>query len=166
MNKSVGTSYLEGWKKIFVYKGNTTRKDFWSFVLVNLFIILLVAVSSLLWLISVDEMGLVWVFFVLVPLYWGSLFLIIPLLSLGCRRMHDIGKSGWWFGGFVCFNIFVIPLVLTLVSHVTEKWGSEESGNVIIYIIYGVLTVVSFISPVWLCCKPTKLNTRPHLLMC
>ena len=21
---------------------------------------------------------------------------IIPMFSVGCRRMHDIGKSGWW----------------------------------------------------------------------
>jgi len=68
MNKNVGTSYLDGWKKTFVYKGNTTRKDFWSFVLVNLFIIFLVALGSFIWLMSVGTMAMVWIFLYL-PLY-------------------------------------------------------------------------------------------------
>ena len=25
-----------------------------------------------------------------------SLAVLMPLLAAGCRRLHDIGKSGWW----------------------------------------------------------------------
>lgn len=25
-----------------------------------------------------------------------SLALVVPGLAVGCRRLHDIGKSGWW----------------------------------------------------------------------
>ena len=28
--------------------------------------------------------------------YLASLVLLIPTLSVTCRRLHDIGKSGWW----------------------------------------------------------------------
>ena len=159
MNKSIVACYFDGWKKCFTYKGHATRKEFWSFVFVNLVIILAVAVGSLLWLMSAGAaMGMVWVFFVLFPLYAISFFLIIPLLSLGCRRMHDIGKSGWWFGGFVLLNMAVTPVVTTLVTHVMDKWLSTEASSAIFTIIYVTFTAISFIVPVWLCCKPTKIK--------
>ena len=158
MNKNVGTSYLDGWKKTFVYKGNATRKDFWSFVLVNLFIIFLVALGSFIWLMSVGTMAMVWIFFVLAPLYTVCLFLLIPLLSLGCRRMHDIGKSGWWFGGFVLFNVFGMPAVSALIGSIVNKWLSAEPGSIVFTIIYVSLSAVTFVIPVWLCCKPTKIK--------
>jgi uncharacterized membrane protein YhaH (DUF805 family) len=25
-----------------------------------------------------------------------SLALLLPLLAVGCRRLHDTNKSGWW----------------------------------------------------------------------
>ncbi|MEJ5072131.1 DUF805 domain-containing protein [Enterobacter ludwigii] len=158
MNKNVGTSYLDGWKKTFVYKGYATRKDFWSFVLVNLFIIFLVALGSFIWLMSVGTMAMVWIFFVLAPLYTVCLFLLIPLLSLGCRRMHDIEKSGWWFGGFVLFNVFGMPAVSALIGSIVNKWLPAESGSIVFTIIYVALSAVTFVIPVWLCCKPTKIK--------
>lgn len=159
MNKSIAACYFNGWKKCFTYKGNATRKEFWSFVFVNLVIIFAIAAGSLLWLMSAGAaMGMVWIFYVLAPLYWISLFLIIPLLSLGCRRMHDTGKSGWWFSGLLLFNVFGTPVVLTLVSCVTDKWLSTGASSAIFTIIYSIFTVISFIVPVWLCCKPTKIK--------
>ena len=36
-----------------------------------------------------------------------SLFFIIPLISASSRRLHDIGKSGWWY-----FTLQIIPIFL------------------------------------------------------
>lgn len=158
MNKSLAKSYLEGWRKTFVYKGKSTRKDFWSFVLINLFIIILVAAGSFFWLISFGTIGMVWIFFILCLLHIVWFFLLIPILSLGCRRMHDIEKSGWWFGGFTLFNVFGVPVFLALSGSILDKWLSVGTGKNVLIVIYIALSAVTFIIPIWLCCKPTKIK--------
>lgn len=37
-----------------------------------------------------------------------SLILLLPNLAIGARRLHDVGKSGWWW------LINLVPLVGTL----------------------------------------------------
>jgi uncharacterized membrane protein YhaH (DUF805 family) len=34
--------------------------------------------------------------------------MIVPLLAVGCRRMHDIGRSGWWFALCLIIPWFLI----------------------------------------------------------
>lgn len=62
-----------GWnsfKKYFCFEGRASRREFWSFQLV--------AVFSL----------------ILGPL--AVFVMVIPSLAVGVRRMHDIGRKGWW----------------------------------------------------------------------
>jgi len=64
--------------KYATFSGRASRPEFWWFFL---FQILLSIVASLFGdIIS----GLV------------SLALLLPALAVGARRLHDIGKSGWW----------------------------------------------------------------------
>ncbi|AVO40621.1 DUF805 domain-containing protein [Simplicispira suum] len=60
------------------FTGRAPRSEFWWFFL---FQILVVIVSSLL-----GEM----VYSVVV------LLLLLPALAVGTRRLHDVGRSGWW----------------------------------------------------------------------
>ena len=49
-----------------------------------------------------------------IPILVG-LVLLLPNLSSGCRRLHDIGKSGWWM--LIAFTIIgIIPLIIWLAS--------------------------------------------------
>ncbi|ECU9384865.1 TPA: DUF805 domain-containing protein [Salmonella enterica subsp. diarizonae serovar 61:l,v:z35] len=166
MSKSAGASYLKGWKKTFVYTGNATRKDFWSFILINTIVIFIIAGGTYLILVEViadhtsrGGMALVWSYFVFLPLCGiAPLILFFPILSLGIRRMHDIGRSGWWFGGFPLFGVFGMPVVGPFISRITDKWLSAETGSIVFTVIYAALGVVTCIIPVWLCCKPTKIK--------
>ncbi|MBY4887903.1 DUF805 domain-containing protein [Pantoea sp. DY-15] len=36
-------------------------------------------------------------------------------MSLGIRRMHDIGRSGWWFGFLFIGSVFFFPVSLFLL---------------------------------------------------
>jgi uncharacterized membrane protein YhaH (DUF805 family) len=68
-----------------VFRGRTTRRNFWFFYL---FTILLNIPTSIL-----DR-----ILFASHP-YVSNLtgiFLIIPSIAAGVRRMHDVGKRGWW----------------------------------------------------------------------
>jgi uncharacterized membrane protein YhaH (DUF805 family) len=73
--------------KYVEFKGRADRPEFWYFVLFQ------VVVLAVLGLVSQTLQGL------------GSLALFLPGLAVSVRRLHDIGKSGWWV------LIGLIPLV-------------------------------------------------------
>ena len=109
-------------KKYADFRGRASRPEFWWFVLFYYLVILLPVVP---W-IAIDAGSVnqapfgepasrtaVGVFGVLV----GAAFLalLIPYLAAGVRRLHDTGKSGWWwlislvpFGSIVLIVFFAI----------------------------------------------------------
>lgn len=91
-----GQAYLLGWKKGFNFSGMASRLEFWSFFLINLAI---VALPLAVWLLAMqyDYQFGVFIFFALPFSVILMLIMIVPVLAVGCRRMHDIGRSGWWF---------------------------------------------------------------------
>lgn len=52
-----------------------------------------------------------------------SLALLLPNLAISARRMHDIGKSGWW----ILINL--IPIVGTIIFIVWACQDSQMSDN-------------------------------------
>jgi uncharacterized membrane protein YhaH (DUF805 family) len=70
-------------KQYFDFQGVTGRNAFWMFVLFNF--IVSVVLSVVLSVVHLQGLA---------GLY--SLAVLLPSLGIGVRRMHDIGKSGWW----------------------------------------------------------------------
>ncbi|MDF7681056.1 DUF805 domain-containing protein [Enterobacteriaceae bacterium ESL0689] len=162
MSEGLWHCYWQGWRKTFVYQGSASRQEFWSFILGNLLVLLIIAAMSFCWLVLQSGMAMVWIFFILMPLSAiASLVLFLPILSLGIRRMHDIGYSGWWFGGIVLINLQIIPMVMAgvfyLLSQIIDGRVLNEIMNGI-SIILNILIVLSTIILIWLCCKPGKLK--------
>ncbi|MGW8169947.1 MAG: DUF805 domain-containing protein [Sulfurovaceae bacterium] len=62
------------------FDGRASRSEYWWFAL---FITLGGVVSSI-----VDDSGIFYMIF--------TLAILLPSLAVGARRLHDIGKSGWW----------------------------------------------------------------------
>ena len=65
------------------------------------------------------------IFFLLYYLF--ALAVIIPSLSVVIRRLHDIGKSGWWFLIIlipIIGPIWLIVLMCQPSSMGIIKWGS------------------------------------------
>ncbi len=82
-------AYLDALQRYFDFRGRTSRSGYWLFVLVNLAVAIVAFVlDNTLNLNSDSGVG---PFFVLV--YISHL---IPQLSALVRRLHDIGRSGWW----------------------------------------------------------------------
>ena len=105
--------YIEVIKKYAVFNGRARRKEYWMFVLVNFIIAIvlgiLVGIAT-----SMDRnshTSLAPLFNCISSLY--SLALLLPSLGVFVRRLHDIGKSGWWFFiGFIPLIGFIWLLVL------------------------------------------------------
>ncbi len=85
------------------FSGTATRKQYWLYIL--FYSVIAIAASCIDILLGIDfqlfgeSLGYGWLFTIV------SLALTIPSLAIGIRRLHDIGKSGWWF------LIVLIPLV-------------------------------------------------------
>lgn len=71
-------------KKYTQFSGRSGKAEFWYFILINFIISIVVAF-----------MGNAINFPILTSIY--SLIVLLPTLAVGSRRMHDIGKSGWFF---------------------------------------------------------------------
>lgn len=54
-----------------------------------------------------------------------SLALFIPGIAVGVRRMHDIGKSGW----FLLIPLYNIVLLCTDGEHGTNEYGPDPKGS-------------------------------------
>ncbi|WP_417515111.1 DUF805 domain-containing protein [Minwuia sp.] len=113
--------YLMAWKKFAVFSGRSRRKEYWMFVLINLIIsFILTFIDRMLGFGTIDPNG-VPTQPILSSIY--SLAILVPSIAVTVRRLHDIGKSGWWI------LIGLIPLIGMVVLIVFACFDSEEGDN-------------------------------------
>ena len=79
-------NYFTVLRKYIVFAGRASRKEFWMFVLVNLIISLIFSILTRIPILRV----IFWIVFILF-----SLAVLLPGITLGIRRLHDINLSGW-----------------------------------------------------------------------
>ncbi|MRJ11563.1 DUF805 domain-containing protein [Ornithobacterium rhinotracheale] len=97
--------YFKVLKNYANFEGRARRSEYWYFVLFSTIFALILSILDIL-LFSAFQMPMIlnWVY---------SLFVLIPSLAVGTRRLHDIGKSGWWqlivFIPFTCYLIYLFP---------------------------------------------------------
>ena len=116
--------YLLAWKRATDFSGRSRRKEYWFFQLFNLIIFaMLVPLSIAMRSVdsqSFDAAG--------ATLFIYCLIVIVPSLSVTVRRLHDIGKSGWWYLiGFVPVIGGIILLVFSLID--SEPYPNEYGLN-------------------------------------
>ena len=75
--------YLNVWKNFANFSGRARRSEYWYFVLFNVIIAIILGQISVL--IN---------FPYLLIIYY--LAILLPSLAVAVRRMHDVGKSGWY----------------------------------------------------------------------
>jgi uncharacterized membrane protein YhaH (DUF805 family) len=96
------SSFIGSLNKYVDFSGRATRKEFWSFVLFYYLTYFLASFVDAV--IGLDVIsGLV------------AVGLTLPYISCAARRMHDVGKSGWFM---------IVPfynLILALSPSVPEK---------------------------------------------
>ena len=90
--------------KYATFTGRATRSEFWWFFLFQ--ILISIAAGMLGDVVG----GLV------------SLALLLPALAVGTRRLHDIGKSGWW-------QLIMLTVIGLLVLIYWWVQPTDEGGN-------------------------------------
>lgn len=104
--------YIEAIKKYAVFTGRSRRSEYWYFVLFNFLAAIAIGIVSV---IINDRDN------TLSRLYTLAMFL--PALGVTIRRLHDIGKSGWWI------FMVLIPLVGAIILIVWEATDGQLGSN-------------------------------------
>lgn len=113
------------------FSGRATRKEYWSFSLINSAGYLILAITSLALLypyMEADrqniEMGVpVGAIVCLLIVCLASIALLVPSLAVTWRRLHDAGFSGWFF------LFFCIPYVGGLIGLIFALLDSTKGDN-------------------------------------
>ena len=104
--------------KILDYKSRAGRAEFWWLYLIVSFLGLIVQINSgIQTLVNPANTNLL-----LVGQLVTTLPLSLALISAGCRRLHDTGKSGW----LLLLIITVIGAIPVLVWLATESDKKEN----------------------------------------
>ena len=105
--------YLKVLQNYATFKGRASRSEHWYFVLFN--IIFSIVLSYVSGVVNLP---------ILYTIY--SLALLIPSIAVAVRRMHDVGKSGW----FVLIPIYDLILACTQGVKGENEYGTEPNDNV------------------------------------
>ena len=111
--------YLKVINSYFDFSGRSRRMEYWMFILINsiisVFCILLDSMLGTVWSIGYG------------PIYIGyGLAVFVPGLAVAIRRLHDIGKSGWYY---LLVIIPIIGPIWLIILFVTEgEQGDNKYG--------------------------------------
>lgn len=83
-------------KNYAVFTGRARRKEFWMFTLLNILITICFYVCCFLGA-AMGDAGLFIISIAYILLILWNLAALIPSIAVTVRRLHDIGKSGWFF---------------------------------------------------------------------
>lgn len=114
--------FILAWQRATDFSGRSRRKEYWLFTLFNALIIIVLAVisASFDWMFFGEGSKGGTLPFVLI-LYCIAAF--IPSISITVRRLHDIGKSGWWY------FISIVPIVGGIILFIFTVLDSEPFPN-------------------------------------
>jgi len=117
---SFGDAVKTCFSKYVDFKGRASRAEYWWFFLsyvIVYFIALILgsAVKAAIWLIAI-----------------AALVYVLPLLAAAVRRLHDTGKSGWWY--FISLIPLVGPILLivflaTAGNPAPNQYGPPPAGS-------------------------------------
>lgn len=99
--------------KYATFSGRSRRSEYWYFFLLN--IIVSVVVNILVRVVGLSV-------FSLIGGLW-SLATVIPGLAVAIRRLHDIGKSGWWI---LIGLIPIVGVIWLVVLYAKESQGEDN----------------------------------------
>ncbi|WP_040278916.1 DUF805 domain-containing protein [Psychroserpens damuponensis] len=100
------------------FNGRARRKEYWMFVLFNM--IFAYGGMIILGLLAAALESP----FILLIVYIYLFAVMIPSIAVAVRRMHDVGKSGW----YILIPIYSLILVLTEGDKGTNQYGPDPKS--------------------------------------
>lgn len=104
--------YLKALKNYVGFRGRACRKEYWIFYLTNVIVFWVLAILGDI----VSEM-----FLSIAGFY--AMAMTLPTLAVGARRLHDIGRTGWWQ------LLSIIPIIGDIILIILFVQNSQENDN-------------------------------------
>ena len=106
-------------KRFAEFNGRSRRKEYWMFFLFSILVgIAASAIDIGLFGFSIEDNG---------PVNGlVSLALLIPSIAVSVRRLHDTGRSGWWF--LLIFAVIIGWIVLLIFFVSDGESGTNQYG--------------------------------------
>lgn len=105
-------AYVNFWKNYANFNGRSRRADYWWAMLCQMIIMMILGMVGggqlTAAMITGQTPSAVGIILILVYVIF-SLASLVPGIAIVVRRLHDIGKSGWWY--FIAF----VPMVGVIV---------------------------------------------------
>lgn len=113
--------FISALKNYATFTGRARRSEYWFFYLFYfIFLVLAVILDNLLG-ITIEDTGIG-------PLYFVSILaMIIPGLAVTVRRLHDVGKSGWFY--FIVLIPIIGSIWLLVLMATDGKPGRNQYGT-------------------------------------
>ena len=115
------------------FNGRARRSEYWYFGLFNVIIVILAVildnVLGLNFTMSTPDygygsteisLGYGWIYCIAVLIH------LVPSLAVSVRRLHDVGKSGFWY--FIAFVPLVGGIWLLILACTDSNSGENEYG--------------------------------------
>ncbi|MET3195877.1 DUF805 domain-containing protein [Bacillus sp. OAE603] len=126
--------YLKVLKNYVNFKGRARRKEYWMFTLVTTLISIFISLIELPFNTDISS-----------NIY--ALVTALPTLAVTTRRLHDIGKSGWWV---VLPTVLLIPILLVGMG-ITESMDFLIGNGVGLTIFFVLCISYGILMLVWTC---------------
>ncbi len=102
------------------FNGRARRKEYWMFTLFQLIFIYggMLILGGIAYAIDSP--------FIIFAIYIYIFATLIPSLAVGVRRLHDVGKSGWFY--LIILIPFVGPIWLFVLTVTEGDKGANQYG--------------------------------------
>ncbi|MEZ4874660.1 MAG: DUF805 domain-containing protein [Flavobacteriaceae bacterium] len=124
---------IDWWKKVVMenyanFEGRARRSEYWYYALFNFLIILAYGIIVLIAGVSMGDNSTLFIL-LMVPLILFALALLVPSIAVAVRRLHDTGKSGWWYLiGVIPVVSYIGGIVLLVFYCMDSNPGSNQYG--------------------------------------
>lgn len=117
--KAIFNKYFVDYLKINYtnFEGRVSRSQYWYFVLCYVVVAIPLAIID----------GILFQSQVLTLIL--SLALIVPQIGIGVRRLHDLGKPGWWY--FMVLIPLVGPIALLVLFCMKGENKDNQYGKIV-----------------------------------
>ena len=101
------------------FNGRARRKEFWYYLLANYILLIIAAVIDNVAGLKLGALpyGITYMIVVLATL--------LPSLAVQVRRMHDVGKSGW----FILIPLYNLIMFCTDGDQGENEYGADPKSN-------------------------------------
>ena len=157
-------------KKSFVFNGRARRSEYWWW---TLFVYIVSMVDFVLDGALSHSNPFLSLFYHTCTLVF-TIYIGIASTAVGMRRLHDIGRSGWWYGAAMIYAVIWILLVIIKIAYNVSGMNLDAYGDssaLSLAIVNGILDVIiipcvpyliySIVLLVW-SCKDSQPGTNKY----